>query len=170
MLKFSCNEQWKKYRFKKKTQKFIWFILKIKIRNYLIKILQYITMFIFKKQKLRINIFSGHSAKISTYEDIEKFRIQCDASGVLLARSALFHPSIFCSKGGILSMRCEIENFLDKVIFFIKIKINIKKVQCIEYDECFTGTKYGMQRLLGNAQASLHKIFVLYNIVIIVFN
>lgn len=36
---------------------------------------------------------------VKTYSDISKFREATGASSVMLARAAMWNPSIFCSKG-----------------------------------------------------------------------
>lgn len=81
-------------------------------------------------------IFSGNSGQILKYSDIENFRAETGASGVLIARKGLSNPSIF-RKEGLFTMQEEIENFLDKVC---------------EYDENYTATKYVVQRILGSEQ------------------
>ena len=81
-------------------------------------------------------IANGASGSINTYEDILKFKEETGASSVMIARSALQHPSVF-RKEGLLSMQEQIEQFLDK---------------CCELDESYTQTKYVVQRILGNQQ------------------
>uniref|UniRef100_A0A8R1XPX5 DRBM domain-containing protein n=1 Tax=Onchocerca volvulus TaxID=6282 RepID=A0A8R1XPX5_ONCVO len=81
-------------------------------------------------------IANGFSGSIKKYDDIIKFREQCNASSVMLARKALSNPSIF-RPNGFLSFEEEICGFLE---------------MACKYDENFTSTKYVVQRILGSKQ------------------
>lgn len=55
--------------------------------------------------------FSGGSKEIKTFGDIEKFRQDTNASSVMLARAAMWNPSIF-RKDKCLSIETVIDEFL----------------------------------------------------------
>ncbi len=61
-------------------------------------------------------LLSGGSTTISTYSDIEKFRLRCGPShGVMLCQAAMWNPSIFRSNG-LLSISDVAKRFLELVI------------------------------------------------------
>ncbi|UMM15257.1 hypothetical protein L5515_002756 [Caenorhabditis briggsae] len=81
-------------------------------------------------------IANGFSGEIERYEDIEKWRDAAGTSSIMIARKALSTPSIFRPEG-VLDKYKDIENFLE--------------FAC-QYDECYTMTKYVVQRILGGDQ------------------
>ncbi|XP_067929611.1 tRNA-dihydrouridine(20) synthase [NAD(P)+]-like isoform X2 [Watersipora subatra] len=79
-------------------------------------------------------IANGGSGEIKEHSDIEKFRLACGASSVMVARAAEWNVSIF-RKEGILSK--------DQLINeYIKV--------AIDYDNHWTNTKYCVQQILGS--------------------
>lgn len=82
-------------------------------------------------------IANGASGSIKEHVDIENFRLETNASSVMVARKALTNPSIFRKADTLATLEEEITNFL--------------KLAC-EFDENFTMTKYVVQRILGPEQ------------------
>ena len=64
--------------------------------------------------------FSGGSGDIKCYPDIEKFRVACGASSVMVARAAEWNVSIFRSSG-LLSKEELIKDYITTVSFSIII-------------------------------------------------
>ena len=63
--------------------------------------------------------FSGGSlSHIRTFDDIERFREECGAAGVMIARTALYNPSIF-RRDGILPIENVIVEYLKKASFHL---------------------------------------------------
>lgn len=62
-----------------------------------------------------ILLFSGGSTKISSYSDIENFRLRCGpAHGVMLCQAAMWNPSIF-RREGLLPIKDVTKRFLELV-------------------------------------------------------
>uniref|UniRef100_A0A1A9WAH1 DRBM domain-containing protein n=1 Tax=Glossina brevipalpis TaxID=37001 RepID=A0A1A9WAH1_9MUSC len=81
-------------------------------------------------------IANGGSRDIQKYADILKFRADCNASSVMVARAAQLNVSIF-RKEGLLPM--------DEVIFkYLKLSV--------DYDNPPHNTKYGIQSILRDLQ------------------
>lgn len=80
--------------------------------------------------------FSGGSREIEKYADIEKFRVECGASSVMVGRTAQGNCSIFCSKG---------LKPLDNVI-----KDYLK--YAVDFDNSPSNTKYCVQNMLKELQ------------------
>ena len=64
--------------------------------------------------------FSGGSGDIKCYPDIEKFRVACGASSVMVARAAEWNVSIF-RRSGLLSKEELIKDYITTVSFSIII-------------------------------------------------
>ena len=64
------------------------------------------------------DVFSGLSDEIVKYSDIAEYKEKCAVSSVMLARRALWTPSIF-RKEGLLTKEEEISDFLDKARFYL---------------------------------------------------
>lgn len=86
-------------------------------------------------------ITSGESSAIKEFDDIAKTIERCGSSSIMIARTALWKPSIFRSQG-LLSMEEEIQDFLEKACIF---------------DEPYTQMKYVVQRILGGCKATEEK-------------
>ncbi|CAF5139109.1 unnamed protein product, partial [Rotaria sp. Silwood1] len=76
----------------------------------------------------------GGSTNISSYSDIEKFRLRCGpAHGVMICQAAMWNPSIFRSNG-LLSLQDVAKRFLEI---------------SLEYDNMLPNMKYVLQRMYG---------------------
>ncbi|KAK3880719.1 hypothetical protein Pcinc_014811 [Petrolisthes cinctipes] len=84
-------------------------------------------------------IANGGSKEISCYEDIDKFRNECGAASVMLARSAMWNCSILRPEG-YLPLETVIETYLR---------------YCIQYDNPFTYSKYAVQNMLRELQDTI---------------
>ncbi|CAF1027287.1 unnamed protein product [Brachionus calyciflorus] len=90
-------------------------------------------------------IANGGSNDIKNDEDIEKFRVNCNASSVMVARAAMWNSSIFRKEGTLP---------LDDVIKrFLQISI--------EVDNYFFSTKYAVQQMLHEELSSVRGAAVL---------
>ncbi|XP_003738585.1 tRNA-dihydrouridine(20) synthase [NAD(P)+]-like [Galendromus occidentalis] len=88
---------------------------------------------------LRIPVIAnGGSSEIRNHEDIDKFRRNCGAAAVMIARQAEENVSIF-RKEGMLSWRELVDRYLSAAIV---------------WDNRFPNTKYCIQRILGSLQDS----------------
>jgi len=79
-------------------------------------------------------IANGGSGDIKCYEDIERFRLSCGASSVMVARAAEWNVSIF-RKSGLLSKQELINTYIHTAI---------------DVDNHWTNTKYCIQQILGS--------------------
>ncbi|GAV05955.1 hypothetical protein RvY_16004 [Ramazzottius varieornatus] len=79
-------------------------------------------------------IANGGSADVHSYEDIEKFRLACGASSVMLARAVQRNPSLF-RKEGQLPREQMISDYMKKAI---------------DFDCSYRNTKYAIQQLFGD--------------------
>ncbi|CAF0720675.1 unnamed protein product [Adineta ricciae] len=81
-------------------------------------------------------ISNGGSTVISSYEDIEKFRLRCGPThGVMLCQAAMWNPSIF-RRQGLLPIRDVAKRFLEI---------------SLEFDNLLPNMKYVLQRMFGVA-------------------
>lgn len=83
-------------------------------------------------------ICNGGSKEIERYSDIEKYRLQCGASSIMIARAAEWNPSIF-RKEGMLPIQDVIKKYL-------KLSIDL--------DNPSANTKYCVQNILRELQES----------------
>ncbi|XP_055333382.1 tRNA-dihydrouridine(20) synthase [NAD(P)+]-like [Paramacrobiotus metropolitanus] len=89
-------------------------------------------------------IANGGSSDIRCYNDLEKFRLECGASSVMVARSVQTNPSIF-RREGLLSREQMISDFLRK---------------SIDFDIPFRNAKYGVQHLFGDTSTEFGQTFL----------
>ncbi|CAF1366507.1 unnamed protein product [Adineta steineri] len=83
-------------------------------------------------------IANGGSTVISSYSDIEKFRLRCGpCHGVMLCQSAMWNPSIF-RPNGLLPIRDVAKRFLEI---------------SLEFDNLLPNMKYVLQRMYGVADS-----------------
>lgn len=75
-------------------------------------------------------IANGGSNDIECYDDIEKFRKECGATSVMIARAAQKNVSIF-RKDGLIPIDVVIPEYLKL---------------CIDYDNSLVNTKYAIQK------------------------
>ena len=70
-----------------------------------------------------MSLSSGGSTAISTYSEIEEFRIRCGpAHGVMLCQAAMWNPSIFRPEG-LLPLADVAKRFLELVKLLIRISL-----------------------------------------------
>ncbi|XP_066254088.1 tRNA-dihydrouridine(20) synthase [NAD(P)+]-like [Euwallacea similis] len=81
-------------------------------------------------------IANGGSREIDRYSDILKFRDECGASSVMIARAAEANCSIFCQDG--------IKNLEDVIVAYLKL--------AVDYDNSPSNTKYCVQNMLKELQ------------------
>jgi len=81
-------------------------------------------------------LFSGGSREIHCHEDIEKFRMECGSSSVMLARVAEWNCSIFRKEG-----KVDLETLIET---YIKL--------AVETCNPFALTKYTIQNMLRELQ------------------
>uniref|UniRef100_A0A672QHF8 Dihydrouridine synthase 2 n=1 Tax=Sinocyclocheilus grahami TaxID=75366 RepID=A0A672QHF8_SINGR len=73
----------------------------------------------------------GSSDIVKTFEDIEKFRAAAGASSVMLARAAMWNPSIFRQQGA-LSVEEVMEDYIRYVISLLCMSVFCMSVLCSE--------------------------------------
>ncbi|CAH0557590.1 unnamed protein product [Brassicogethes aeneus] len=81
-------------------------------------------------------IANGGSREIDNYRDIKKFKDQCGASSVMIARAAESNCSIFRKEG--------LKKLDDVICDYLKI--------CVDYDNSPNSTKYCVQNMLKELQ------------------
>ncbi|KAF6034689.1 DUS2 [Bugula neritina] len=79
-------------------------------------------------------IANGGSSDIKKFSDIEKFRLACGASSVMVARAAEWNLSVFRKEGPL--------DKLELIKEYIKL--------AVDYDNHWTNTKYCIQQTLGS--------------------
>ncbi|XP_066140987.1 tRNA-dihydrouridine(20) synthase [NAD(P)+]-like [Euwallacea fornicatus] len=81
-------------------------------------------------------IANGGSREIDKYSDILKFRDECGASSVMIARAAEANCSIFCQDG--------MKHLEDVIVAYLKL--------AVDYDNSPSNTKYCVQNMLKELQ------------------
>ncbi|CAF2033922.1 unnamed protein product [Rotaria magnacalcarata] len=80
-------------------------------------------------------VANGGSTKISSYSDIQNFRLRCGpAHGVMICQAAMWNPSVFRSNGSL--------PISDVAKRFLQI--------CLEFDNHLPNIKYVLQRMYGD--------------------
>lgn len=88
-------------------------------------------------QELDIPVISnGGSREIDNYKDIFKFKNNCGASSVMIARAAEQNCSIFCKQG--------LKQLDDVIVDYLKL--------AVDYDNSPSNTKYCVQNMLKELQ------------------
>lgn len=101
-------------------------------------------------------IANGGSRDIENYNDILKFRQECGASSVMIARAAEWNVSIFRKEGSDIFKHFLKTNLLKLICFAGKLPLDDVITEylklCIEYDSSPNTAKYCVQNMLRELQ------------------